>query len=192
MSDRTYGLLQNQDVDVLEGSLFCLKVRGTVRILEIGTYDGRTANGMKAFLRACGADIEYWGIDPWLLGKETIPFDGAHIITGRSEQSFHLVPDDFDLILVDGNHVRNAVILDVFNYSSKVVAGGFMVFHDTGKDIQGKDFSGYCVPDCPNIPEFCTSVLAAFDLIGWPWEPWTLFAETDESAHGCRSYRNGP
>lgn len=195
----SYGLLQPEDIAVIEASLLAFRPIASVRVLEIGTFKGDTARGMKAFVESHGYTFEYWGIEPSLLDKDTqrLPFPGSNMIYRKSEEAFHLVPDGLDLVLVDGNHCRNAVILDIFNYSPKVVPGGFMVFHDTAPKMQGivvGNHSGYCVPGCPDIPEFYVAVLDAFRLIKWPWSPWTLFKEgyCKEELYGARSYRNGP
>ena len=193
----SYGLLQPEDIAVLEASLAALLPKPVVRVLEIGTYKGDTARGMKDFLAIRGSQIEYWGIETGMLKEQCSPFDGAHMLFARSDESFHLVPDNLDLVFVDGNHCRNAVILDILNYYRKVAYNGFMVFHDTGPAMQGiliGNHSGYCVPGCPDIPEFYVDVLGAWELIGWPWEPWKQFASgfRPDGLFGATSFRNGP
>lgn len=195
----SYGLLQPEDIAVIESSLAELMQRGVspIRLLEIGAYKGDTALGIKEFLERHGFGIDYWGIEPGLLGYQALPFSGANMIYRKSEEAFHLVPDGLDLVFVDGDHTRNAVILDIFNYAPKVLPGGFMVFHDTAPKMQGiivGNHHGYCHPGCPDIAEFYCAVLDAFRLIKWPWAPWTLFKEgyCKEELYGARSYRNGP
>lgn len=192
-----YGAICKEDAEVLEASLLEMlhgKGTRTVRVLEIGSYKGETGLGIKRFLsEALGCGIDYWAIEPCIMVDSEaapVPFDGAKMIKGKSDECFHLVPDEFDLIFVDGNHSRNAVILDVFNYSPKVVSGGFMLFHDTSPTAQGQDYqySG------PKIPEFHIAVLEAFKMIGWPWSPWKLFTESapaDDTRYGTMSFRNG-
>lgn len=189
---KRYGMMFDEDCDVLDACLTALLPKPVVRVLEIGTYNGDTARGMKKFLEEHGSSIQYWGIEPGLVLHDACPdpFLGATIIHDKSEESFHLVPNDFDFIFVDGNHSRNAVILDVFNYSSKVVPGGFMAFHDINPKVQhdGYEYSG------PHIPEFGVCVLEALQLIGWPWPPWNLFMEKyplDHQQNGTAAYRNG-
>lgn len=186
----TYGAVCKEDIQVIEASVSALLPRDVVRVLEIGAYEGQTGAGIKRFLEANGSKIAYWGIDPGLLGKNDPPFEGATTIKGTSEESFHLVPDEFDFIFVDGNHSRNSVMLDILNYEPKVVPGGFMLFHDTSPTMQGQDYQYHG----PKIPEFHVAVLAAFELVGWPWHPWTKFMEsvpTDDNRYGTHSYRKG-
>lgn len=195
-----YGAIAEEDARVLEAALRrlisdryddTLYVDGVIRVLEIGVDCGGTARGIRDFLRYAGWAIDYYGIDPGLLNPLRPPFTGATIIKGYSETSFHLVPSGgFDLILVDGNHSRNSVILDVFNYESKVAPGGFMLFHDTNPGMQGQDYQ-YAGP---KIPEFHVAVNEALALIGFPWEPWVLWKEDwpkDSPRCGMRAYRKG-
>jgi hypothetical protein len=185
-----YGMMVKEDEDVMDTTLAALLPNPKVRVLEIGTYSGDTARGMKRFLEAHGSSIEYWGIDPSLvLHIETPPpFPGATMIREKSEEAFHLVPDDLHFVFVDGNHSRNSVILDIYNYSTKVVPGGFMVFHDTNPSAQGTgyEYSG------PQIPQFGIAVLEAWKLIGWPWKPWQLFMTKyplDSKQNGATAFR---
>ena len=179
------------DSDVFDAC--CLEVlrdKPVVKFLEIGMWKGLTAIGLKKFIEANGGSIDYWGMDPGLLANPEKAFPEAHVIAGRSEECFHLVPDDFDIIFIDGNHSRNAVILDTFNYERKVVKGGFLMFHDTNPRCQrtGYEYEG------PHIPEFGICVREAWDMIGWPWEPWKFFMEglpPDHHQNGTTSYRKG-
>ena len=195
------------DGEVIKASLTALLPKPVVRVLEIGTYEGHTARGIKKFLEAHGSSIAYWGIDPGLADpngarfsgakKEfyaKAPFPGANFVKARSDEAFHLVPNDFDFIFVDGNHSRNAVVLDVANYYRKVAPGGFMLFHDINPANQGAKFYTY-EPPGPQIPEFGNCVVEALELIRFPWEPWFLFMEKyplDHHQNGTRAYRNGP
>lgn len=170
----------DSDSDVLDAvCLEVLKTRKVVRFLEIGMWKGFTARGVKAFVEAQGGTLDYWGIDPGLLEEPVPPFYGANFLVKKSEEAFHLVPDQFDVVFVDGNHSRNGVILDTFNYEGKVVDGGFMLFHDTNPRCQrtGYEYSG------PQIPEFGICVREAWDMMGWPWAPWELWMERYHPAH---------
>ena len=169
-----YGMLFPSDADVLESCCeMILRIKKEVKILEIGMWKGITAQGLKRFIEAHGGTIDYWGMDPGLLEQPEIPFPGARAIKGKSEECFHLVPNDFDLIFVDGNHSRNAVILDTYNYEGKVANGGFLVYHDTNPRGQhtGYEYDG------PHIPQFGIAVREAWDMMDWPWPPWQLFME---------------
>lgn len=52
-----------------------------------------------------------------------------------------------NLCLIDGNHMKEQVILDFLAVENKIKSGGLLMFHDsgvseTGTDYQGKDSSG--------------------------------------------------
>ena len=177
-----YGMMFPCDCDVLDACLADLLTRKAhLRVLEIGGYNGDTARGMKKFVEEHGGTLEYWGIDPGLvLHHVDLPFEGAHMIEGKSEWSFHLVPDNLDLVFCDGDHSRNAVILDTFNYSGKVLPGGFFLFHDTNPLSQG---TGYEYEGPPHIPQFGIAVMEAWDLMKWPWAPWEFFMERIPEGH---------
>lgn len=184
-----FGALTVEDGEVLKATLleFCNLKLG-VKFLEIGMHSGATARGIKRFLEANDCGLDYWAIDPGCLCKILDPFPGAHITKGASEEVYESIPDDFDVIFVDGCHCRNHVILDTFHYSRKVKPGGFLMFHDCSPSAQGKDpqYHG------PRTPEFCIDVLRAFQEIGFPWPQWELFMEKfnpDLPFGGVRSYR---
>jgi SAM-dependent methyltransferase len=199
-----YGMLFEEDEIVIETCLTALLPKPVVSVLEIGTYEGHTARGIKRFLEAHGSSIQYWGIDPGkdAPGSERFgganpstfakpPFPGANFVNACSDVAFHLVPDDFHLILVDGSHSRNAVVLDTANYHRKVAPGGFMLFHDTNPKCQRTGYE----PPGPHIPEFGNCVNEALELIHFPWPPWVLFMDKyplDHHQNGMRAYRNGP
>ena len=187
---RRHGMCFDSDSDVLDAAcLEVLKWKRVVNVLEIGMWKGLTARGMKKFLEEHGGAINYWGIDPGLLEAPECPFEGGHFIRGKSEESFHLFPSGFDIVFVDGNHSRNGVILDIFNYEEKIAKGGFMIFHDTNPKCQG---TGYEY-DGPHIPAFGIAVREAWALIGWPWEPWHLWMERYHPEHhqnGTSAFRN--
>ena len=187
-----YGMMFDEDCDVIDACLAQLIKKPVVKVLEIGAYEFHTGRGMKRYLEAHGSSIEYWGIEPGKLVPLKEAFPGAHIINEKSEWAFHLVPDDFDVVFVDGDHSRNAVILDIANYAPKVLPGGFMIFHDTNPKAQ---LTGYEYDGPPKIPEFGVAVRAAWDLIGWPWYPWSFFMEkwaVDHHQNGATAFRKMP
>ena len=166
-----YGAQQPEDIEVLE--MVLSRYRGTLmRFVEIGIHVGSTARGIKEYCDLNRVHLEYWGIDP-VVPDPNPPFPGAHFIHGPSEESFHLAPDRIDVVLIDGCHCVNHVILDTYQYGARVMPGGFMLFHDVNPRIQHtmKD------PHGPNIPQFYNSVLEAHLMIGFPFRNWKLLAE---------------
>lgn len=166
-----YGAIYEEDIRVIEDALSDLILKQgkkNIRVLEIGCHEGATARGIKNFIEANGATLEYWGIDPGLISKVGPPFPGAHFVAGFAEYMFDAVPNDFDFIFVDGNHSRNSVILDTYNYKDKVNKMGFMLYHDAGPGMQGQDhqYSG------PVTPPFHVAVLEGLKMISWPHFGW--------------------
>lgn len=182
-----------EDVEILE-SVLKLYAGKPCRFVEIGVLTGQTSRGIKQFCDENGVALEYWGIDPVspeTHGKSRDPFPGACFIQGDSAESFHLVPPRLDVVLSDGCHCINHVILETFHYGFRVIDGGWLLFHDTGPRIQ------QTMPDPhgPNIPEFHNSVRAAHDLIGFPFWPWRLRMEVDSGNGkwgGLSAYRKEP
>jgi len=191
MSDmfcKRFGSILEEDAQVIEATLSELVPRGKIKWLEIGMFAGGTGRGVRDYCEARGVAFEYWGIDAGYITEPVVPFPGAVVIKGRSEEVFPRVPDGFDGIFIDGCHCRNHVILDTLNYAPKVNPGGFLLFHDAGPSAQGKDKQ----PCGPDIPEFAISTLAAFEVMGWPRPGWNLFMEKYREGAplgGVRSYR---
>lgn len=187
-----YGSITNADAEVMDATILKLLLMLRIKVLEIGMFRGGTGLGIKNFAALHGLEVKYWGVDAGYINDPVIPFDGATVIKGKSEEVVDDLPDDFHLIFVDGCHCRNHVILDTFNYSEKVVPGGFMVFHDTHPLEQGigRQPCGDLINS--DKPRFCTNVLNTFEIIHWPWPPWVLFMENYDrewNIGGMRSYQ---
>jgi len=187
-----YGAIVMEDVAVLEACLEKLCSPGAVvRVCEIGAHDGGTALGIKRYVDSHGATLEYWGIEP---DKERIQFwwsPGCTVINGDSIEVFNQVPEDLDLVWVDGCHCFNHVVLETLHYAHKVRNFGFLCYHDTNPQTQGLDKQHY---HGPNLPEFNVCVNRALESIHWPWGPWELFRDSyplDQPGCGTRAYRKG-
>lgn len=187
-----YGAIVMEDVEVLEACLEKLCSPGAVvRICEIGAHDGGTALGIKRYVEAHGATLEYWGIEP---DKQRNAFiwPGATLINEDSALCFNQVPDNLDLVWVDGCHCENHVVLDTLHYNGKVRNFGFMLYHDINPQIQGVGEKQPCGP--AGVPEFNVFVNGALQAIRWPWGPWEVFRESyplDVWGCGTRAYRKG-
>lgn len=165
-----------------------------IMVLEVGTYQGDTSREIKRWCDEHGKELEFWGVEagwhPDLAGKSKIPtaFPGANMVFGDSAEVFHRIPFGFDVVLIDGCHCINHVILDTIHYGDRVVPGGFMMFHDTAPHIQQTMRD----PHGPDIPEFYNSVNLAHSKMGFPSYNWELFAEgfdKDAKWGGIKVYR---
>lgn len=157
-------------------------------LVEIGTYNGKTARGMKNCVESLGKKINYWGVDNGTQSNLEPPFEGANMISGDSAEVFERVPDNIHFLFVDGCHCGNHVILDTLHYGKRVRVGGVMTFHDTGPACQHtmKD------PHGPHVPWFHNSVNAAHALMGFPTPEWRKVFEgfdPTRSVGGTTSYQ---
>lgn len=159
-----------------------------IKFLEVGTFGGSTAQGVRDYCVSEDVGLEYWGIDNRAQIHSESPFPEAHFVVGDSAESFHLIPDGFSIVLLDGCHCINHVILDTLHYGKKVRVGGLLLFHDTNKECQQTMRD----PHGPDIPEFHNSVLAAHALMGFPSKEWAFWDESEEQGApfgGIRAYR---
>lgn len=170
-----------------------LAKRGSrLRFLEVGVFYGSTANGILDWCQQNSIILDYFGCDdfshPNFAGAKVNVVPGGRVWDGASWDVFHQMPDDMDVVFIDGNHSGNAVILDTALYAPKVRRGGYLMFHDTAPQVQ------QTMPEqnAPNHPWWSNSVNAAHELIGWPWPGWVLVLdEFDPSAAtgGIRVYQ---
>lgn len=191
-----YGAILNEDVEVLEECLFTVMAESRadhkIKVCEIGMHDGGTAKGIERYIREMDGRLDYFGIDPdpGKTRPRYIP-EGGTVIIGDSAEVFDQVPNDLDILWVDGCHCRNHVVLDTFNYEGKVRHGGFMLFHDVNPKGQNEVEHQY---HGPNTKEFGLAVVEALKMIRFPWNPWTLFRElspTEVNNCGTRAYKKG-
>lgn len=142
-----------------------------VSLVEVGILTGQTARGIKAICDDFGIQLDYYGVDP--VSPEThnyprIPFPGATFIQRDSLEAVHSFhPGSLDIVISDGCHCLNHVMLETILFSDKVKPGGWMLFHDTQDDIQGTMRD----PHGPDVPEFYNSVNAAHKRLNFPLGP---------------------
>lgn len=75
-------------------------------------------------------DIRQQNIDN--LGITNVKFIGE-----RSHAYCHNLPDDNDMIFIDGSHDEEAVFLDLLLYAPKIIPGGTILLHDNSPDFPG-------------------------------------------------------
>jgi len=151
------------------------KNKDSIAFLEVGTFYGDTSREIKRWCDEHGKKLEFWGIDAgWHPnfqpgGKPPVPFDGANMVYGDSAEVFFQIPDGLDVVLIDGCHCVNHVILDTIHYGARVKNGGFMMFHDTADHIQQTMRD----PHGPDRPFFYNSVNLAHRMMGFPYINWS-------------------
>lgn len=110
----------------------------TLNFLEIGTYNGSTAYGVKAVVEAKGKKLNYYGID--IMTHDTVLFPSATFVLGDSRNVYDQIPNvPFDILFIDGPHTLEHCVSDYENYSPKVKVGGLILFHDTSPASQHGD-----------------------------------------------------
>ena len=144
-----------------------------LNFLEIGTFNGSTAWGVKSVVEGKGKNLNYYGIDT--LSHDTVLWPGAKMIIGDSTKIFYQIPNlPFDILFIDGPHSTTNCMLDFLNFAPKVRVGGLILFHDSSPASQCKlPFSpekeaeykqgGF---EIPIHEEFGTAVLIALEKLG--------------------------
>jgi Methyltransferase domain len=172
-----------------------------LNFLEIGTYNGSTAWGVKGVVEGRGKKLNYWGIDT--LTHDTILWPEANMVIGDSTKIFWQIPNlPFDILFIDGPHSTTNCMLDFLNFAPKVKVGGLILFHDSSPASQCKlPFSpekeaeykagGF---EIPIHEEFGTAVLIALEKLGLSTGARTDFELvsnnwTDEPYGGISIYR---
>lgn len=156
------------DVKVITDVLHEYQLK-SCNLVEVGILTGQTARGIKAICENLGIRLDYTGVDP--VSPETHnhprePFHGARFMQMDSLEAVHsFSPYALDVVLIDGCHCFNHVILETVLFADKVKPGGWMLFHDTQDDIQGTMRD----PHGPDRPEFYNSVNAALRFINFPF-----------------------
>lgn len=142
----SYGIITTADGLALERSLRRVAyvfAGERLRILEVGVCHGDTARGIKAFLDGNGVPFDYVGVDNGRDLPVQVPFPGAKLVLGQSEEVYPQIESGLHWIFCDGCHALNAVMLDFLNYGDRLLVGGEIVFHDTSPLAQGKcDYQG--------------------------------------------------
>jgi hypothetical protein len=106
---------------------------GQVVFLEIGTFGGRSTNGIAEHCRSIGVPLYAAGVDCMESYKpDPLPTPDYDFYFGDSmDQWRHIKRRDFNWLFVDACHCVNHAMCDFLNYSPFLVKGGICVFHDT-------------------------------------------------------------
>lgn len=189
-----WSLMTDTDRKTLRACVELMLTSGTINVLEIGTYNGSTAWGIKSVVEQYGRTLNYWGVDT--LTHDTVLWPEANMIIGDSTKVFYHVPNvPFDILFIDGPHCTTSCMLDFLNFAPKVKVNGLILFHDSSPASQCKlpftqekiseyEKGGF---EIPIHEEFGTAVLIALEKLGlstgartdyelvsnnWSWEPY--------------------
>lgn len=111
-------------------------------ILEIGTYQGRTA---KVLRMITGAEITTVDYRNYPIGYMTVNNENPHMF--RQEGVTYLVQDSrnidvekfknaFDVIFIDGGHTHDIVKSDTEKSLKMIKPNGLIIWHDYGGDVK--------------------------------------------------------
>lgn len=165
-----------EDVDVLVNVMHEYQLE-PCRLIEIGVLTGQTARGLKRIADEFGTSLMYTGVDPVSPTFHNFPrepFPGAVFMQMDSLEAFHVLAGKFDVVISDGCHCFNHVVMETLLYGSIILPGGWMIFHDTNPKIQQTMRD----PHGPHVAAFHNSVRAAHDFLGFPNKNWRKVYES--------------
>ena len=150
-----YGLISSVDAAAIEKTLDLIMQEfpgQQIKVLELGLYSGNTGNGIRQYIESKSREVFLMGIDSGIDGQKLLyPEAYDQIIDLPTEFAAHLIADNsFHLCFVDALHTYTGVLTDFFLYKEKVKSGGFIAFHDTAPQAQGKDWQRTGDKDDPN------------------------------------------
>ena len=164
----------------------------TIKYLEIGLYNGRTASGVKEYLVCKNYPHEITGIDSFILGEKLVFFpEDAKLIDGSSIELYNRIEDNSQsFIFIDGNHSFPYVVADFFCYKDKLKKGGFICFHDASPQTQWKGWQHVGDKDDPDMTIAVMKALERIGLVGSnhnrQWLGFDLHCHVwDEDNEGC-------
>lgn len=108
------------------------------KVAEIGVRDGVSTSAFLLGLRESGGHL--WSIDknPRCAGTVTDAAEGWTFVCGDSQDPASIrpqLPEEVDLLLIDGDHNALPVRADLENYAPRVRSGGKILMHDITIDF---------------------------------------------------------
>lgn len=136
-----------------------------LNILEVGVCHGDTSRWIESWMHShTEQPWFFFGVDNNRDLPVAVPFPGATLITGESDQVYKEVPEELHFVFIDGCHDINHTMLDFLHYGDRVVQNGILCFHDAAPKSQGKcDWQGY---GPKNDPDFGTATREALRKLG--------------------------
>jgi len=140
-----WGLISKLDSETIMATLDLIMKdtppNKVINTTEIGIFDGETSRAINSYIKSKGYDNTHIAIDSHKDFPTQKPFEGCIFIEGNSHEVYNRLEDGSqDFIFVDGNHSFPSVISDWYCYKSKVKKGGFICFHDSAPQAQGRDW----------------------------------------------------
>lgn len=149
-----------------------------LNVLEVGVCHGDTSRAIRDYMVGRGAQWTFWGIDNNRDLPVQVPFPGANLIIGESDQVYKQVPDQLHFVFIDGCHDINHVMLDFLHYGDRVVANGMVAFHDVSPKTQNKlDWQGYGPKGDPDFGTATREALRKLGLLNDDRMDWAFVCE---------------
>lgn len=148
MSNIKYGLISELDGRTLEKTIDLIcdefpEIWEFINVTEIGLFNCETLLGMNEYInKVKERNVSCIGID----NEKDKPIEyKKHLwfnyIKGNSNEVYNQLQDNSQhMILIDANHSYPYVLSDFFCYERKLKTNGFMLFHDSAPQAQGKDW----------------------------------------------------
>jgi len=168
MSDIKYGLISKVDAECIEATLNYIMSdfpNEYINVTEVGCYGGDTGKGILEYILLKKRTPLMIGIDN-NKDAEPLRYPYDKFICGNSNEVYNQISNESQhLILIDALHTFPAVVSDFFCYAPKVMVGGYIAFHDTGKHLD--PLSGWQGVGDKNDPDMCLGgVRKALYVIG--------------------------
>jgi predicted O-methyltransferase YrrM len=124
-------------------------------IVELGTYVGFSAFSMGLALRGFSEGGKLYAVDTWegddhmgnygeniyrtfLSRRADLELDSVIVpLRTTFDDARDKVPDQIDLLHIDGLHTWEAINHDFETFGPRVSPGGFIVFHDVNSEFEG-------------------------------------------------------
>lgn len=183
----SYGLISELDARVISKTLDLVNIdfpSGIINTTELGVRDGKTSRGIHDYLTNKARVNFHTGIDNNNDLDTQIPFPGCHMIYGNSSEVYvDIVDNSQHFIFIDANHSYILTMSDFLLYSDKVKPGGYIVFHDCGKQIPPmKDYQGFGSREHPDFYIACRKAVNKLGLLDNNYKGWRLiFDKADET-----------
>jgi hypothetical protein len=178
------GLISELDAQTIESTLR-LVLDGfqeeIINVFEVGLFNCHTSEGICSFIESMGRRVNFTGIDNERDKPIVKPFN-FDLIISDSNEAYKSLTSAYHFGFIDANHSFPYVVSDFFCYESRIMVGGFLCFHDTGRHI--KDFVGYQCGDIHDKDSYIAvrKALKKIGLLDNKFEGWELvFDRADES-----------
>jgi hypothetical protein len=183
-----YGIMPEADCDTLDSILArtCSDFpEGIIETAEIGVHKGLTSKGIHdRIYKQLKREHRHIGIDNLRDGQFPVKADWFNMIRGNSIEVFSQVEyESQHFIFIDGSHNYPMTMADFLCYSDRVIPGGYIAFHDTGKQIKPfTDYQGMGSKDDPYMYISCRIAIYKLGLLDNKFPGWRLISDhADES-----------